>query len=314
MLLRILRQKHNYDFIKYRPLHVGLAVAAIIISFALLFVRGLNYGIDFKGGMLLEVKTAPGVTIHDIRTKTGELRLTSYSLQEFGSPDILLVRMDKDENQSPEQVLALVKNKYGAMVSEYRRVETVGPVVGGELKRSALWAILAGIGMIFVYVWFRFEWQFALGGMLALFHDVIVAAGFFSLTGIEFNLVSVAALLTIAGYSINDTVVIYDRLRENLRRFHKMSLNDMMNLSINETLSRTLLTSVTTLVSMLALALFGGSAIQDFGLVMVIGILVGTYSSIALALPIVAYFSPRRGALGEGGGNGYAELFTKGKQ
>ncbi len=302
-----LRAHHRFDFIKYRPLHVGLAVSIIVISVILFFAKGLNYGIDFKGGVLLEIKTAPGVTIADIRAKTAQLPVKSYSLQEFGAADVLLVHMDKDEVASPEALLQQAKNIYGASVSEYRRVETVGPVVGEELKRSAVWAVLAGLMMIFVYVWLRFEWQFALGGMLSLFHDVVATVGLFSLWGLEFNLVSVAALLTIAGYSINDTVVIYDRLRENIRLTPNKPLNELMNLSINATLSRTVLTSLTTLASMLALALFGGAAIQGFGIVMVFGIIFGTYSSIALSLPVVAYFRPKNAK----DKDGYGDFFVK---
>ena len=302
-----LRETHHFDFVKYRPLHVGLAVGIIIISCILFLTKGLNYGIDFKGGVLLEIKTAPGVTIADIRATTAQLPVTSYSLQEFGAPDVLLVRMDKDEASSPDALLAQAKTIYGDKVIEYRRIETVGPVVGGELKKSAAFAVLAGLAMIFVYVWLRFEWQFAMGGMLSLFHDVVATLGLFSLLGLEFNLVSVAALLTIAGYSMNDTVVIYDRLRENLRLTPKKPLNQLMNISINATLSRTILTATTAWVSMLALAIFGGAAIGGFGIAMLFGILVGTYSSIALSLPMVAYFRPKTAK----DDDGYGDLFVK---
>ncbi|MDI9313500.1 MAG: protein translocase subunit SecF [Hydrotalea sp.] len=306
-----LRQTHHFDFVKYRPLHVGLAAAIIVISCILFFTKGLNYGIDFKGGVLLEIKTAPGVTIGDMRAATAQLPVKSYSLQEFGSPDVLLIHMDKDETSSPEALLAEAKTIYGAKVVDYRRIETVGPVVGGELKQSAIWAVLAGLVMIFIYVWLRFEWQFALGGMLSLFHDVMATLGLFSLIGLEFNLVSVAALLTIAGYSINDTVVIYDRLRENIRLTPKKPLDELINVSINATLSRTLLTSVTTFMSMVALAIFGGAAIRGFGIAMVFGIFVGTYSSIALSLPVVAYFQPKRAKGKDNKDEGYSDLFMK---
>ncbi|MGI9461654.1 MAG: protein translocase subunit SecF [Alphaproteobacteria bacterium] len=302
-----LRAKHHFDFIKYRPWHVGLAGFIILISAILFFTKGLNYGIDFKGGVLLEIKTAPNIGIADIRAKTASLPVKSYSLQEFGAPDILLVNIDKDETASPETILQQAKNIYGDSVLEYRRVETVGPVVGDELKKSAIWAVLAGLLVMFIYVWLRFEWQFALGGILALLHDVAATIGWFCLSGLEFNLVSVAALLTIAGYSINDTVVIYDRLRENIRLTPKKPLNELMNISINATLSRTILTATTTLMSMLALAIFGGAAIQGFGITMVFGIIFGTYSSIALSLPVVAYFRPKSAK----GMHGYGDLFVK---
>ena len=302
-----LRQTHHFDFVKYRPLHVGLAVGVVVVSILLFFVRGLNYGIDFKGGVLLEIKTAPTVTIADIRAQTAKLPVKSYSLQEFGAPDVLLIHMDKEETVSPDDLLADAKGVYGDKVAEYRRIETVGPVVGDELKQSAVWAVLAGIAMIFIYVWLRFEWQFALGGMLSLLHDVVATVGLFSLLQLEFNLVSVAALLTIAGYSINDTVVIFDRLRENIRLTPKKPLNELMNLSINATLSRTILTAMTVLVSMLALAIFGGPSIKDFGIAMVFGTVIGVYSSIALSLPVVAYFRPKATK----DVDGYGDLFVK---
>lgn len=310
-LFNQLRLIRHVDFMRLRIFYISFAILIMLASILLMAIKGLNFGIDFRGGLTLEMKIANGVTIADLRQSAETLPLQSYSLQEFGGKDVLLMRLDKSDELSVESLLQLVKANFGDKVVEYRRVETVGPVVGAELKKSALWTMLAGLGMIFLYIWLRFEWQFALGGVVAILHDVLATMGVFTLLGLEFNLVSVAAVLTIAGYSINDTVVIFDRVRENIRRYQQMPLLDIFNLSLNETMSRTILTSTLTMISMIALALFGGSAIKDFGLVMVFGIVFGVYSSIALALPTVLYFRPNKKSNVKDGG--YGELLQKSK-
>ncbi len=230
-----------------------------------------------------------------MRNQLNNLNLGDSSVQEFGKKSILLIRLEKQEGGDKLQSAAVetLKQALSPIVLNYRRVETVGPTVGAELRDAAMWAILAAISAILIYIWLRFEWQFGLGAIVALIHDVWITAGLFALTGIEFNLASVAAILTIAGYSINDTVVIYDRVRENLRKYRKLTLDRLCNLSINQTLSRTLITSLTTLLALSALAILGGSIIRDFALIMIFGVIIGTWSSITLGIPTLLLLRPK---------------------
>ena len=270
-------------------------------SLGLLGTKGLNLGIDFLGGILIEIKTDGPANVVGLRNKLSGLGLGEVSIQEFGAPDDVLIRVQRQEGGDTQQqeAVAIISQAIKADVIEFRRTETVGPTVGAELIEAAIMAVLMAIGAILLYVWFRFEWQFGLGAIIALTHDVLATIGLFSLLGLEFNLASVAALLTIAGYSINDTVVIYDRVRENMRKYKKMPLTELFNKSINETLARTVMTSITTLLALLALVLLGGEVIRGFSIALIFGVLVGTYSSVALAVPTLLYLRVKRDSGGE---------------
>jgi preprotein translocase subunit SecF/SecD/SecF fusion protein len=268
----------------------------MLISITLCATMGLNYGVDFKGGSLVELRTKSGnADISALRDKLNGLGLGNVQIQEFGTPDDVLIRLEEQPGGEVAQQAAL-KKVTDATSSGYveRRVEVVGPAVSSELRMTGFIAVAAGILAIVTYVWFRFEWQFALGAVVALSHDVLVTAGIFSFFQFEFDLSTVAALLTILGYSVNDTVVVSDRIRENLRKFKKMDLNELLNLSINETLSRTILTGMTALAVLLALYIFGGEVIRNFNLAMLLGVLIGTYSSVFIAAPLLGYLGVKR--------------------
>ena len=297
MLLRMVPKKTAIDFIRLHKLAFGLSVLLVCGSIALFAGRGLNLGIDFLGGILLEVQTDGQTEIGEFRDILSGLNVGEVSIQEFGAPDDLLIRVQRQEggDNAQQAAVAAITSALGDRVAEYRRNEVVGPTVGAELQEAALYAILAAIGAILVYIWFRFEWQYGIGAVVALTHDVLTTIGLFALLQLEFNLATVAAILTIAGYSINDTVVVYDRVRENLRRYKKLPFAELFNMSINQTLSRTVMTSVTTLIALLALFFFGGDVIRDFIIAMIWGVIIGTYSSISVAVPLLLYLRPRRG-------------------
>ncbi len=299
--LRLVPANTKIEFVNKRLIAFVISAVLVLSSAGMFFGKGLNLGIDFLGGILIEVRTNGPADISDLRTQLGGLGLGEVSLQEFGSADDVLIRIQRQDggDSAQQKAIDVVKSALGSTVVEYRRTEFVGPTVGAELKRAATWAVLAAIGAILLYIWLRFEWQFGVGAVVALGHDVITTIGLFSLLALEFNLATVAAVLTIAGYSINDTVVIYDRVRENLRRYKKLPLEELFNKSINETLSRTVMTSVTTLLALFALYIFGGAVIRGFAIALIWGVLIGTYSSIALALPILLYIRPDRGAAGD---------------
>ncbi len=283
----------NLPFIPLRKLFFVFSVLLIVCSVGLFAAKGLNYGIDFKGGILIEIKTPGGpADIKAMRNNLSGLGVGEVGLQEFGAPDEVLIRIQAQEGGEKAQQVAIdkVKQALGDGV-EYRRTEFVGPKISDELFWDGVYAVSAAIFAILVYVWFRFEWQFGLGAVVALIHDVISTIGVFALLGLEFNLSTVAAILTIAGYSINDTVVVYDRVRENLRRYKTMPLAELLNNSINETLSRTVMTSITTLLALLSLYILGGEVIRGFSFAMIWGVLIGTYSSIALAVPVLLYMN-----------------------
>ena len=283
-------------FMKYRDLAVAMSIVAMAISLGLFFVRGLNYGVDFKGGTMLEVQSKTGpADISAMRDKLHKLGLGGVQIQQFGASTDVLIRIEQQPGGDGEQQVALKKavDALGPGFTQ-RRVEVVGPAVSGELRRTSFIAVLASLLAIVAYVWFRFEWQFAVGAIVALIHDVLLTVGVFSLFQFEFDLSIIAALLTILGYSVNDTVVVSDRIRENLRKFKRMDLNQLLDLSINETLSRTILTACTAIVVLLALYIFGGEVIRNFNFAMLFGIVVGTYSSIFIAAPILGYLGLRR--------------------
>lgn len=297
MPLRLVPTTPNIDFTgrhKYAFVFSVLLVAAAIGLFA---VRGLNLGIDFLGGVLIEVETVRGVDIGDLRRDLGGLGVGEVAIQEFGQDYVFLIRVQRQEGGEDAQQVAIdiVRDVLGERVVEYRRIEAVGPTVGEELREAATYAVLFAILAILVYIWFRFEWQYGVGAVVALTHDVVATIGLFALLQLEFNLATVAAILTIAGYSINDTVVVYDRVRENLRKYKRMPFLELFNKSINQTLARTVMTSTTTLLALFALLIFGGEVIRDFVIALIWGVVIGTYSSVALAVPLLLYLRPRRG-------------------
>jgi preprotein translocase subunit SecF len=288
-------------FMRFKGLCFGLSVLFMALSLALFFTRGLNYGVDFKGGSLIEVQSKNGpADLHDIRTRLNALGIGNVQIQSFGADTDVLIRVEQQPGGETNQQAAMKKviETLGDGYAQ-RRIEVVGPAVSSELRRTGLIAVGASILAIIVYVWFRFEWQFALGAVVALFHDVLVTVGVFSLLQLDFDLSIVAALLTILGYSVNDTVVVSDRIRENLRKFKRMDLNELLNISINETLSRTILTGLTAIVGILALLIFGGEVIRNFSFAMLFGIIIGTYSSIFIAAPLLDYLGVKRETVGQ---------------
>ena len=278
-------------FIPKRRLFFVFSFILMIASIGMVFTKGLNFGIDFKGGILIEVRTPEAADIGKMRGQLNNIGLGEVSLQEFGEPTDVLIRIPRQDGgeKAQQEAVNTVKAALGEGVT-YRRTEVVGPQVSQELLRDGLMAVSLAILAILVYIWFRFEWQFGVGAVCALVHDVVTTIGIFALLGFEFNLSTVAAVLTIAGYSINDTVVVYDRVREKLRKYKKMDLPDLLNLAINRTLSRTVITSFTTLLALLALYFLGGEVIRDFSFAMIWGVIIGTYSSICLAVPLLIYF------------------------
>lgn len=281
----------NINFFKYRYIAFTISMVLIGLSAFLFITKNLNLGIDFKGGIMVEAKFSETPNLSLLRNKIDNLNIGNSEIQEFGDPNTILLRLEKinDNKATQEEIIQKLKSELDED-TDYRRVEFVGPKVGKELKIIALKAVLFSLLAMFVYIWFRFSgWQFGLGALIALFHDVLSTIGFFSLTQIEFNLASIAAILTIAGYSINDTVVVFDRIRENLVKTEK-ELEDLLNLSINQTLSRTLMTSITTLLALLALFIFGGEVVKGFVSAMMWGVLIGTYSSIFIASPLILLF------------------------
>jgi preprotein translocase subunit SecF len=297
---RFIPDRTNVPFIRYQWLGYAVSGALIALSLLLLPTRGLNFGIDFQGGILIEVRV-PGAAadLGAMRATLGNLGLGEVALQEFGEPTDVLIRIERqaggEEAQlaAVDRVKAALAERFGQDVS-YRRVEFVGPKVSGDLFWAGTQAVIYALIAILAYIWFRFEWQFAVGAIIALIHDVVLTLGIFSLLGLEFNLSTVAALLTIVGYSLNDTVVIYDRVRENLRRYKSMALPDLIDRSINETLARTVMTSLTTLLALIALFVFGGPVIRGFTFAMIWGVLVGTYSTIYIASPLLLHLNLRR--------------------
>jgi preprotein translocase subunit SecF len=291
-LLRIVPDDTKFDFIRFRRISFPVSAVLSIVAIVLYFTHGLNFGIDFKGGTLIEVRAKSGqVDLAQMRTTIGGLGLGDFQLQEFGGPENVLIRIAAQPGGEAEQQVAVqkVRGALGDSV-DYRRVEVVGPRVSGELLYMGIIGMFAAIVAILCYLWFRFEWQFALGAMIANVHDIVLTLGFMSITQVDFDLTSIAALLTILGYSLNDTVVIYDRIREMLRRYKKMPMTELLNVSINATLSRSIITHVTVAMSLLALLLFGGQAIHSFTATMMFGVvLVGTYTSVFIASPILIY-------------------------
>jgi len=293
--IQLVPPETKIPFIAWRKVFFVFSAVLIIASIGLYLARGLNYGIDFEGGILMEIRTEAPADIPQLRASLDQLGLGDVAIQEFGEPTDVLIRIQRQEGGEEEQQAAIetVREALGDDVT-YRRTEFVGPKVGEELKEAGALAVLLSIAGILLYIWFRFEWQFGIAAVVALTHDVFSTIGIFAFLQLEFDLATVAAILTIAGYSINDTVVVFDRIRENLRKFKKMPLAELVNRSINETLSRTVLTSFTTLIALFSLFILGGPVIRDFSFAMIWGVVIGTYSSICVAAPLLLYMKLKR--------------------
>lgn len=289
----------NISFVPRRLIFFVFSAALMVASVGLVLTKGLNFGIDFEGGIVIEVETDGPADISEMRSTLGGLGLGEVSLQRFGDEDTVLIRVQRQQGGEGAEQAAIDRIKEALPEGvNYRRTEFVGPTVSEELLERGIEAVALAIGAILIYIWFRFEWQFGLGAVVALTHDVISTVGVFALIQHEFNLATVAAVLTIAGYSINDTVVVYDRVREMLRKYKKMPLPEVLNMAINQTLSRTVMTSLTTLIALGALYFLGGPVIQDFAFAMIWGIVIGTYSSIGIAVPLLIYMKLDRSSRG----------------
>ena len=277
------------NFNKFYKLFNIISLVLVIASILLLFFKGLNFGVDFKGGTLIELRTNDKqVNITTLRDSFNNMNLGDVNIKKFGNDDDYLIKIEKKDTTN--NLIETIKKDLSLSIGDtfnFRRVENVGPKVSSELLKSGIIAIALSLAAMLFYIWIRFEWQFSLGAILALFHDVIITLGLFSLFNLEINLSIVAAVLTIVGYSMNDTVVIFDRVRENLRKFSDIKINELTNTSINETLSRTIITSVTTLLALVSIYLFGGEILKGFSLAMIMGVVFGTYSSIYIANPIL---------------------------
>ena len=297
--LRLVSKSTKINFLGARYFSFSLSAIMAVSSIVLLSIVGLNFGIDFKGGILIEIRTAQQSEIGKMRSSISDLGLGDISIQEFGDPRDVLIRIEEQPGGEQGQLEATNLIKEALVTNfgdvEFRRVEFVGPKVSSELIKDGVLALALAIGAMMIYIWLRFEWQFGLGAVIAITHDVLLTLGVFSLLQLEFNLSIIAAILTIIGYSINDTVVIYDRIRENLRKYRSFELIDLLNRSANETLSRTLMTSGTTLLALTALFLFGGAVIKGFTFAMIWGVLIGTYSSVFVASPLLLYLRIDRG-------------------
>ncbi len=276
------------SFNKYYNKFNILSTILIVISLVLLIFKGLNFGIDFKGGTLIELRSNDTkINVSSLRDNLSQLNLGDISVKKFGNDTDFLIKFENNDNKNViEEIKINLEKSFGNNFS-FRRVENVGPKVSSELLKSGIIAISVALVLMLIYIWIRFEWQFSLGAILALFHDVIVTLGLFSLLGLEINLSIIAAVLTIVGYSMNDTVVIFDRVRENLRKYSDIKIYELTNISINETLSRTLITSITTLLALLSIFFFGGEILKGFSLAMIFGVIFGTYSSIYIANTIL---------------------------
>ncbi|GGE33990.1 hypothetical protein GCM10011367_05540 [Marinicauda pacifica] len=312
-LVRFIPTESSFDFIRLRWAAFAVSAALMLGSLAAFFVVGLNFGIDFRGGTLIEVQTQEPADLGTIRSTMEEIGISAVNVQSFGSDTEVLITVG---TMSPEAVMAMpgveetgideeqaqqvVRSQIQAALSdqfegiEYRRLEVVGPQVSGELVVAGTTAVIAALFLMLLYIWFRFEWQYSVGAVLALIHDVIATIGFFAVTQLEFNLSTIAAILTIVGYSMNDTVVVYDRIREKFRKFKTLPTEEVLNKAINKTLSRTVLTSGTTLVALIAMALIGGAALQGFALALIWGVVIGTYSSVFVAAPLLTLTGVKR--------------------
>jgi len=277
------------NFNKFYKLFNLISLSLVVVSVLLLFFKGLNFGVDFKGGTLIELRSNDkNINVTSLRQSFNKMNLGDFNVKKFGNENDFLIKIEKKDTSA--NAIEVIKKDLTSSLGvsfNFRRVENVGPKVSSELLKSGIIAIALSLAAMLFYIWIRFEWQFSLGAILALFHDVIITLGLFSLFGLEINLSIVAAVLTIVGYSMNDTVVIYDRVRENLKKFSDIKIYELTNISINETLSRTIITSATTLLALVSIYLFGGEILKGFSLAMIMGVIFGTYSSIYIANPIL---------------------------
>lgn len=298
--IRLVPSNVNINFVGIRFITFLISTIIVLATVITIATKGLNYGIDFEGGYIFEVRMKQDPNIPELRDKLASLNLGETAIQKFGADNDVLIRVERkvsegaDENEVQQKVIDTVKNAIGHD-QDYRRIETIGPKVGEELVHNSMKAVLFALAAMLIYIAVRFEWQFAVCGIIALMHDTIGILALFSILPFEFNETAIIAILITAGYSINDTIVIFDRIRENLRKYKKMELSALINKSLNETLSRTVLTATTTLTSLLALYFFGGSVISSFSLPIIIGILIGSFSSIFLASPLLLYLNIKRG-------------------
>jgi len=295
--LKLVPTTPDFKFVRYNRRAFVFSSVLIFGSLLAFLMQGLNFGIDFKGGILVEISSSEPVDIAGLRGRMQTLDLGEVQIQQFGTPTDVLIRVaEADDAVSTERDLSAVNAMRQDLEGEFeiRRVEIVGPQVSRELIQTGILAVVAAIGSMLIYIWFRFEWQFSVGAVMALLHDVILTIGVFSLLQLDFNLSILAAILTIVGYSMNDTVVVYDRVRENLRKYKKMDISALLDIAINQTLSRTVMTSVTTLLALIALYTLGGEVIRGFTFAMIWGVLVGTYSSIFIAAPLLIQLGVKR--------------------
>jgi preprotein translocase subunit SecF len=301
--LIVIRRTPKIDFMAWHKAGFAFSLFLTLSSIVLFLTVGLNYGIDFVGGTLIEVRSTTGpASLADMREKLDALHIGEVSLQGFGPPTDVLIRLPRQPggDAAQEQAVQQARQALGAGV-DYRRVEVVGPSVGSELIRAGVLATILALFAIAAYIWFRFEWQFGVGGMISTLHDVVTTVGLFALLQLEFNLTTLAAILTVAGYSVNDTVVIYDRVRESMRKYRTMPFRDLINLALNETLSRTILTVSTVALAVLSLLFLGGEVLRGFSIAMLWGIVIGTYSSLFIAAPLLYYVQPNRAAIARSG-------------
>ena len=299
MLIRFIKKTPNLNFIDNKNFFFITSGLLSIISIFFLIIKGLNFGIDFKGGLLIETSFNKNIDITQIRTKLNDIVPGDFSIQSLdNSKNNYLIKVEtySSSNGNNQKLISDIKNNLNKEYQDidYRRLEYVGPTVSKELIQAGILSILIAIGAMLMYIWFRFELPFAIGAVIALIHDIALTVGMFSISSLEFNLATVAAILLIIGYSMNDTVVVYDRIRENIKKFRKISIVALLNKSVNETLSRTINTTATTILALLALFIFGGNIIKDFSFAMIWGILIGTYSSILIATPVLVFLNIKR--------------------
>jgi preprotein translocase subunit SecF len=284
---------NKINFSKFFSVANIFSLLAVVISILFLFFKGLNYGVDFKGGTLLEIRIEnKNIQIQDIRSSLNMPELGDVNVKQFGEEGDFLIKFEKNANENTKFITSLknsISKKINSAVN-FRRVETVGPKVSSELLKQGITAIALALGAMLFYIWIRFEWQFSIGAIVALIHDVVITLGIFSILSFEVNLSIVAAVLTIVGYSMNDTVVIFDRIRENLLKYSKIKTNEITDISVNETLSRTVITSLTTLLALFSIFILGGEILKGFSFAMILGVIIGTYSSIYVASPVLSYF------------------------
>ena len=305
MFIRIIKKTPNLNFLSKRNFFFITSAVFLIISLFFLILKGLNFGIDFKGGLLIEISLKNNVEINLIRNKLIQTVPGDFSIQNLDNSEnnyLIKIETFSDKKNNNQKLISDIKSILNKEFLEidYRRLEYVGPTVSSELIQAGIFAILIAVSAMLIYIWFRFELPFAVGAVIALLHDVALTIGMFSITSLEFNLATVAAILLIVGYSMNDTVVVYDRIRENIKKFRKISIIELLNKSVNETLSRTINTTATTILALLALFIFGGSIIKDFSFAMIWGILIGTYSSILIATPTLVFFKRKEKSIKRG--------------